>query len=80
MPVDTSVTAGDTAVLQCLPPRGSPRPTVSWAKGGRDFTSNGQADMEGRVSVSEQGNLVIRCVYLTNKEKKRWKLLLISER
>ena len=60
MPVDTSVTAGDTAVLQCLPPRGSPRPTVSWAKGGRDFTSNGQADMEGRVSVSEQGNLVIR--------------------
>ncbi len=39
MPIDTSVSSGDIAVLQCLPPRGNPRPTVSWTKDGRDVVS-----------------------------------------
>ena len=32
MPVDTSVGAGDIAVLKCIPPRGNPKPIVRWLK------------------------------------------------
>ncbi len=63
MPIDTNVAAGDVAVLQCLPPRGNPKPTVTWTKDGEDvFGSNsgGGRRNSDRISISDQGNLVIR--------------------
>ena len=35
MPVDTRVALGETAILKCLPPRGNPKPTVTWLKDGK---------------------------------------------
>jgi hypothetical protein len=32
MPIDTTVTTGDVAVLKCNPPRGTPKPIVRWLK------------------------------------------------
>jgi hypothetical protein len=32
MPVDTTVTQGDVAVLKCIPPKGNPKPIVRWLK------------------------------------------------
>ena len=34
MPMSTSVGQGDTAVLKCLAPKGTPRPTTTWFKNG----------------------------------------------
>jgi hypothetical protein len=34
-PADTRAAAGDTALLECAPPRGAPDPTVSWKKNGQ---------------------------------------------
>ncbi|XP_025924789.1 roundabout homolog 3-like [Apteryx rowi] len=33
-PSDVAVTAGEPAVLECVPPRGHPEPSVSWKKNG----------------------------------------------
>ncbi|NXT58637.1 ROBO2 protein, partial [Pluvianellus socialis] len=33
-PGDVAVAAGDPAVLECVPPRGHPQPSVSWKKDG----------------------------------------------
>jgi Immunoglobulin I-set domain len=34
MPMSMRIGQGDTAVLKCLPPKASPRPTVTWLKNG----------------------------------------------
>ena len=47
MPMDTRVSEGDTAVLKCLPPRGTPRPAVRWTRDGQPAAVDGE-----RVSVS----------------------------
>lgn len=37
MPKAARVAAGDTAVLDCDPPKGTPRPTIVWRKDGVDI-------------------------------------------
>lgn len=34
-PADTRSAAGDTALLECAPPRGTPDPIVAWKKNGQ---------------------------------------------
>lgn len=34
-PADTTAVAGDTALLECSPPRGIPEPQVVWKKDGQ---------------------------------------------
>lgn len=55
VPKDTRVAAGETALLECGPPKGHPEPSLVWRK-------NGQAiDIEAskRVRVVDGGNLMI---------------------
>ncbi|CAG7716251.1 unnamed protein product, partial [Allacma fusca] len=42
-PQNTWVAQGETAVLECEPPRGNPEPKVSWKKNGHpiDVKANG---------------------------------------
>jgi hypothetical protein len=42
-PQNTWVAQGDTAILECEPPRGNPEPKVSWKKNGNpiDIKANG---------------------------------------
>lgn len=46
-PNDVVVAAGEPAVLECVPPRGHPEPTVSWKR--NNVRVN---DKDGRISVS----------------------------
>ncbi|XP_018323057.1 roundabout homolog 2-like isoform X2 [Agrilus planipennis] len=54
-PVNTRVAAGETALLQCGPPKGSPEPQVSWKKDGKPLELDGR-----RIRMVEGGgNLII---------------------
>lgn len=55
-PQNTRIAQGDTALLECAPPRGIPEPTVTWKKGGQKL------DLEGskRVRIVDGGNLAIQ--------------------
>ena len=44
---------GDTVSLPCRPPRGTPRPEVTWLRNGRQVSDS------GRVTVTEEGDLII---------------------
>ena len=52
MPVDTRVAIGETAVLKCLPPRGNPKPTVTWYKDGKLIETSTVSDGTSTKSTS----------------------------
>lgn len=67
MPENTRVTVGETAMFECMPPRGHPEPVVSWThnehrvdlSGGR-FKQNGYNLVISEVRQRDQGQY--RCV------------------
>ncbi|XP_041968234.1 roundabout homolog 2-like isoform X2 [Aricia agestis] len=54
-PRDVQVAAGEPALLECMPPRGVPEPSVHWLKDGQIF----DIEMNGRVTVTDTGSLKI---------------------
>ncbi|XP_017774104.1 PREDICTED: roundabout homolog 2-like [Nicrophorus vespilloides] len=54
IPTDTRVAAGETALLQCTPPKGHPEPTVIWKKDGKNLDLD-----ERRMHIVDNGNLMI---------------------
>ncbi|XP_031358868.1 roundabout homolog 2-like [Photinus pyralis] len=57
MPTDTLVAAGETALLQCGPPKGNPEPSVIWKRDGKTIDVDSK-----RVRVVDGGNLLINDV------------------
>ncbi|XP_063220613.1 roundabout homolog 2-like [Bacillus rossius redtenbacheri] len=55
-PKNTRVALGETAILECGPPRGLPEPVVSWRKNGETLDVDGSK----RVRVVDGGNLAIQ--------------------
>ncbi|RWS13374.1 roundabout 1-like protein, partial [Dinothrombium tinctorium] len=62
IPKSVGVVAGDTAVLECTPPRGNPEPVVSWKKDGKLINLG-----TGRVRLLGNGDLKISEVRPTDK-------------
>ncbi|XP_046420338.1 roundabout homolog 2-like [Neodiprion virginianus] len=64
-PQNTRVAAGETALLECGPPRGNPEPSLQWKKNGN------VVDLEAskRVSLVDGGNLMISDVRQTDQGK-----------
>ncbi|XP_068082136.1 roundabout homolog 2-like [Anabrus simplex] len=57
-PKNTRVAHGETAILECGPPRGHPEPVVSWRKNGETI----QLDTTRRIRLVDGGNLAIQDV------------------
>lgn len=55
-PQSTRIALGETVLLECGPPRGSPEPNIFWRKNGQsmDLTNN------KRIRLVDGGNLVIQ--------------------
>ena len=54
IPKNNDVAVGDTAILECRGPKGSPEPRIKWKKG------NEMIHPHGRLQIQENGNLVIQ--------------------
>ncbi|VVC94964.1 unnamed protein product [Leptidea sinapis] len=55
-PVNTQTAQGETVILECSPPRGSPEPTVYWKKNGQILHFDG----DSRIHLVDGGSLVIQ--------------------
>lgn len=54
MPKNVRVASGETAVLECAPPRGYPEPAISWKRNGEKVNTG-----TGRIRLVGIGNLMI---------------------
>lgn len=52
-PQSNRIAAGEDAILECLPPRGTPEPQVQWRKDGHVIS------IEGRLKLVDGWNLAI---------------------
>ncbi|XP_038213703.1 roundabout homolog 2-like [Zerene cesonia] len=64
-PVTTQTAQGDTVILECSPPRGSPEPTVYWKKDGHIL----HFDVDSRMHLVDGGSLVIQDARQTDAGK-----------
>ncbi|CAH2091812.1 unnamed protein product [Euphydryas editha] len=55
-PVTTQTAQGETVILECSPPRGTPEPTVYWKKNGQILHFDG----DSRMHLVDGGSLVIQ--------------------
>lgn len=55
-PTNTRVAQGETALMECGPPRGTPEPIVSWRKNGQTLDLSGSK----RIRLVDGGNLAIQ--------------------
>ncbi|KAL0839414.1 hypothetical protein ABMA28_016139 [Loxostege sticticalis] len=55
-PVSTQTAQGETVILECSPPRGSPEPLVYWKKNGQTLHFDG----DSRMHLVDGGSLVIQ--------------------
>ncbi|XP_075749893.1 protein sax-3-like isoform X1 [Rhipicephalus microplus] len=62
LPKSVRVAAGESATLECVPPRGHPEPTVTWFKDGVQVQPG-----TGRVRLLAQGTLLIADVRLSDE-------------
>ncbi len=55
MPKNVRVAAGETAVMECAPPRGFPEPVISWKRNGEKLnTGTGRIRLTGsNLMISE---------------------------
>ncbi|KAK1127639.1 hypothetical protein K0M31_003139 [Melipona bicolor] len=64
-PQNTRVAAGETALLECGPPRGHPEPTLHWKRNGHTI----DLDTTKRITLVDGGNLMISDVRQTDQGK-----------
>lgn len=62
-PSDVVVAAGEPAVMECIPPRGHPEPTISWKRNNIQVT-----DQDDRITVSMQSCLTHWNAWITVEE------------
>lgn len=62
-PQNTRVAQGETALLECAPPRGTPEPQISWRKNGQRLDT----DNSKRIRVVDGGNLAVQDVRQTDE-------------
>lgn len=55
-PQNTRVAQGETALLECAGPRGSPEPVISWRKNGQKL----EMEHSKRIRIVDGGNLAIQ--------------------
>lgn len=55
-PQNTRVAQGETALLECAGPRGSPDPVISWRKNGQKL----EMEHSKRIRIVDGGNLAIQ--------------------